>query len=308
MTLFAYHDLFLQHTLSGHPECAERLISIISHLQKSPLWQKLNFVSPRYATHDELALIHTEEHIRKIQNFCKNGGGWLDLDTYCQPHSFDIARLAVGITLETADQITRGNDVNAFCAVRPPGHHATPNQSMGFCLFNNIAILAKYIQSKDWGKSILIIDWDVHHGNGTQDAFYNDPSISYFSIHRYPFYPGTGQADEKGAGLGYGTTMNHPISIQTHPDTMVEIFCDSLTKFAKQVHPDWLLISCGFDAYAHDPVGSLGLNFEHYQRLTHHAKQIAHEYCHNRIISILEGGYALEALGKLTATHLEVLI
>jgi acetoin utilization deacetylase AcuC-like enzyme len=307
MTLLLYDDRFLMHDFSGHPECAPRLSFIMEHLKKSPLWANLKMISPREASEEELALVHTPDHIREIKNYCENGGGWLDSDTYSLDASFSVACLAAGALLTAVEHIAKREARTAFCAVRPPGHHATRDKAMGFCLFNNIAVAARFIQKKKWGRKILIVDWDVHHGNGTQDIFWEDPDVAYFSLHRFPFYPGTGSAEEIGEGPGKGNIFNLPIHMQMSVEQtlhMAEVYLESA---AKKIQPDWILISCGFDAYEKDPIGGLGFQAESYRRLTKIVKRLADQYAQGRIVSALEGGYALEALGPLAEAHIDEL-
>ena len=308
MTLLAYDKRFLEHDFSGHPECAERLTSIISHLERSDLWPKLIPVSIREVSDDELALVHTRSHIQSVRSFCEMGGGWFDADTYALASSYFIAKLACGAVLSSIEMITQGKDKTAFCAIRPPGHHATPDRAMGFCLFNNVAVAARFIQKQKWGERVLIVDWDVHHGNGTQDIFWADPTVAYFSAHRYPFYPGTGSMEEIGEGAGEGLTFNLPLGPDFALAKKVELTEKYIRDIAKKVKPDWILISCGFDAYSGDPIGGLGFEAETYAYLTRVVREVAAEFSQGRVVSVLEGGYALEALGKLAEAHIRELI
>jgi acetoin utilization deacetylase AcuC-like enzyme len=204
--------------------------------------------------------------------------------------------------------IAQGKDKTAFCAVRPPGHHATGDRAMGFCLFNNVAVAARYIQKKGWGERILIVDWDVHHGNGTQDIFWTDPTVGYFSIHRYPFYPGTGSMEEVGDRAGQGTIYNLPVGLGYGLEKTIQLAEKYMDDAVNKIKPDWILISCGFDAYAGDPIGGLGFEPETYVRLTKRVKVLAQKFSKGRIVSVLEGGYALEALGMLAECHIRELM
>lgn len=307
MTILIYDDRFLTHDFSGHPECANRLIFMLEYLRKSAIWQNLKKVAPREASEAELALVHSEEHIRDIKNYCKNGGGWLDPDTYTLDISFSVACLAAGALLAAIEHIAEGEAKSAFCAVRPPGHHATRDRAMGFCLFNNIAVAARFIQKRGWGRKILIVDWDVHHGNGTQNIFWNDADVAYFSIHRFPFYPGTGSAEEIGDGPGKGNIFNLPIDMKMSVEQALHMAEVYLENAAKKIKPDWILVSCGFDAYENDPIGGLGFQTEHYRRLTKMIRKLADQYSQGRIVSALEGGYALDALGPLAEAHIDEL-
>ena len=250
MTLLIYDDIFLQHdTGYGHPENAKRLENTVKHLKASGLWDKLRVERPRAASVEEVLLVHPQSHIETIKQIADTGGGWLDGDTVVSRASYDAAVHAAGAPLTAIDLIMKGEEKNGFCLVRPPGHHATPSIGMGFCLFNNVAIAAKYLQSKYRLEKILIVDWDVHHGNGTQDAFYNDPAVLYFSMHRYPFYPGSGRREEDGQGKGKGFNINVPLSFDTMPERYIEKFTDVMEERVNQFVPEFIIISAGFDIY-----------------------------------------------------------
>ncbi len=309
MTTIIYDDIYLKHdTGSNHPENPTRLINTIRHLQSAGVWQKLDIKKPRPATAEEIATVHSTNNIEKIAELAGSGGGYLDPDTYVSSNSYDAALSAAGACLTAVDLIMNKEANNAFCLVRPPGHHATPTRGMGFCLFNNVAIAAKYIQSKYNIDKIVIIDWDVHHGNGTQDTFYEDASVMYFSMHRYPFYPGTGKKEETGTGKGSGFTINVPLAYDTNPQTYLKIFEDTMRGKIKQFKPQFILISSGFDAYRLDPVGGLGLETIEYNTLTKLTQNIANDCCDGRIVSCLEGGYHLLDLPRCIEEHLEGLI
>ncbi len=309
MTTIIYDDIYLKHdTGSNHPENPTRLINTIRHLQSAGVWQKLDIKKPRPATAEEIATVHSTNNIEKIAELAGSGGGYLDPDTYVSSNSYDAALSAAGACLTAVDLIMNKEANNAFCLVRPPGHHATPTRGMGFCLFNNVAIAAKYIQSKYNIDKIVIIDWDVHHGNGTQDTFYEDASVMYFSMHRYPFYPGTGEKEETGTGKGSGFTINVPLAYDTNPQTYLKIFEDTMRGKIKQFKPQFILISSGFDAYRLDPVGGLGLETIEYNTLTKLTQNIANDCCDGRIVSCLEGGYHLLDLPRCIEEHLEGLI
>ena len=227
----------------------KRLENTVKHLQSSGLWDKLRVEEPRAASVEEVMLVHPQSYLETIKQIADTGGGWLDGDTVVSRASYDAAIHAAGAPLTAIDLIMKGEEKNAFCLVRPPGHHATPSRGMGFCLFNNVAIAAKYLQSKYRLEKILIVDWDVHHGNGTQDAFYNDPAVLYFSMHRYPFYPGSGRREEDGQGKGKGFNINVPISFDTMPERYIELFTDVMEQRVNQFVPEFIIISAGFDIY-----------------------------------------------------------
>ena len=309
MTVIIYDDIYLKHdTGPDHPENSARIINTIKHLRSANCWQKLDIKKPRAATEAEVSAIHSTSQIEQIAEIARSGGGYLDPDTYVSSDSYEAALNAAGAPLTAIDLIMDKKVDNAFCLVRPPGHHATPEKGMGFCLFNNVAIAAKYIQSRYSLDRIVIIDWDVHHGNGTQDAFYDDPSVMYFSMHRYPFYPGTGAEEETGKDSGSGFTINIPLSYNTEPQEYLKFFEDILEKRIKPFNPQFILISSGFDAYRLDPISGLSLEASDYNKLTKLTQNIAKDCCDGRIVSCLEGGYHLLDLPKCIEEHLNGLM
>ena len=309
MTVIIYDDIYLKHdTGPNHPENSARIINTIEHLRSANCWQKLDIKKPRAATEAEVSAIHSTSQIEQIAEIARSGGGYLDPDTYVSSDSYEAALNAAGAPLTAIDLIMDKKVDNAFCLVRPPGHHATPEKGMGFCLFNNVAIAAKYIQSRYSLDRIVIIDWDVHHGNGTQDAFYDDPSVMYFSMHRYPFYPGTGAEEETGKDSGSGFTINIPLSYNIEPQEYLKFFEDILEKRIKPFNPQFILISSGFDAYRLDPISGLSLEASDYNKLTKLTQNIAKDCCDGRIVSCLEGGYHLLDLPKCIEEHLNGLM
>ncbi len=309
MTVVIYDDIYLKHdTGPNHPENSARIINTIKHLRSANCWQKLDIKKPRAATVTEVSAIHSTSQIEQVAEIARSGGEYLDPDTYVSSDSYEAALNAAGAPLTAIDLIMDKKADNAFCLVRPPGHHATPEKGMGFCLFNNVAIAAKYIQSKYSLDRIVIIDWDVHHGNGTQDAFYDDPSVMYFSMHRYPFYPGTGAEEETGKDSGSGFTINIPLSYNTEPQEYLKFFEDILEKRIKPFNPQFILISSGFDAYRLDPISGLSLEASDYNKLTKLTQNIAKDCCDGRIVSCLEGGYHLLDLPKCIEEHLNGLM
>jgi acetoin utilization deacetylase AcuC-like enzyme len=297
-TLLVYDPLFLEHRWEGHPERPERLAVIMRALDAVPT---LGRTAPRPATLDELRLVHSDDHIEHIRRLSSQGGGWVDGDTYVTPRSFEVARLAVGALLTAVDRIAAGTAGNAFCAVRPPGHHASRDRAMGFCLFNQVAVAARYIQQRTPWKRVMIVDFDVHHGNGTQEVFIHDPSVFYLSVHRAPFYPGTGAASERGSG----TIRNLPFARGTPRPEILGAYDQALRRAAAEFQPDALLVSAGFDAYKDDPIGGLGYEIEDYRRLMEGIAAVAPA---GRIVSALEGGYNLEALGACVVAHLQPML
>ncbi len=307
-TGLVYHKDYLRHHAGAeHPERPERLESIMSHLVTTGLLEKLVMIEPYHSEIKWIAAIHTRQYIESINQACKQGYHYLDADTGISPDSYQTALLAAGGATAAADAVMEKKIDNAFCAVRPPGHHAEKDRAMGFCLFNNVAITAKYLQQKYRVKKVLIIDWDVHHGNGTQNAFYDDPTVFYFSIHQWPHYPGSGLEAEKGIGKGEGFTLNVPLPAgQTNAD-YIGVFENQLVPAAKSFKPDFILISAGFDAHAQDPLAGMQLTEDGYGQLTQIVVDLANEFCNGRIISLLEGGYHLEMLARSVAAHIEVL-
>jgi acetoin utilization deacetylase AcuC-like enzyme len=307
-TGIVYDDIYLEHETWMHPENKERLRRTVAYLKSVGLWDRLSLIKPRKATVQEVALVHKEQYISSVEQICAQGGGHLDADTVVSGRSYEVAMFAVGGLLEACDAVIRGDIMNCFCLVRPPGHHAMPDRGMGFCLFNNIAIAAKYLQKKHNIKRIAIIDWDVHHGNGTQYVFWTDPSVFYFSIHRYPFYPGTGAAEDRGGGDGEGTTLNIPFTGWEERETIVAKFEEAVRGAVTDFAPEFVLVSAGFDAYERDPIGGLGLKIEDYRRLTDVVCEMAEKTAKNRLISTIEGGYSLEGLPLMVAQHIEGLL
>jgi len=308
MALLFRDARFLEHETGAHPECADRLRSIQQTLESAGLAERFTQGTPRSATREELARVHSPAHIETIESFAKDGGGPIEADTVMSPKSFQTACLAAGTAIEAVDQVLAGNHNQAVCLIRPPGHHAVPNRPMGFCLFNNIAVAARHATEFHGLNRVLIVDWDVHHGNGTQDIFYDDEKTYFYSAHRWPFYPGTGDKHETGSGAGQGTIFNQPLSFGLSRQEYLNAFQNVLQDAAAKCQPELILISAGFDAHHADPVGSLGLESEDFASLTKLLQDAANQYCGGRLISLLEGGYNLNALAESVAVHLETLV
>jgi len=294
VTLLVTDPIYLEHRISGHVECPERLEAILDHLKKTGLLSRLRSWAARDATVDEVALCHDRAYIEVVREACERGGGWFDADTYLNGRSFAAAIRATGGVLAAIEAVREGVDRNALCLVRPPGHHATPRGGMGFCLFNNAAVGARFLRRR-----VLIVDWDVHHGNGTQDIFEQDPTVWYFSTHRFPFYPGTGSAGERGVG----NILNIPMALETPREEFVEKFEVAIRKAKREFDPEWVIVSCGFDAYEHDPIGGLNLKPEDFRTLTDILVKLDRP-----IVSVLEGGYSLEGLGPCAEHHVRGLL
>ncbi len=249
--------------------------------------------------------IHSPEYAKRVRDSCREGVKYMDsVDTPISPESYDVALAAVGGVLSAIDEVMAGNVSNAFCAVRPPGHHALRDRAMGFCLFNNVAISARYVQRKYGLSKVLIVDWDVHHGNGTQAAFYDDPTVLYFSTHQYPFYPGTGSEEEKGTGEGLGYNVNVPMPAGSGDEEYIKAFKEILKPKALEFKPDFVLISAGFDAHKDDLLGGMNVTVKGFEEMTAIVKDIAETCCNGRIVSVLEGGYNLSGLAESVEAHI----
>ncbi|MEP6963354.1 MAG: histone deacetylase, partial [Acidobacteriota bacterium] len=275
----------------------------------APLAPLLTPLKSRQATEDELALVHTRPYIQLAHREIRAGRTELSTgDTTISPGSLDAALAATGGILNAIDAVVTGKAPNAFCAVRPPGHHARPDQGMGFCIFNSIAVAARYAQRHHGLAKVLIVDWDVHHGNGTQDTFYQDGSVFFFSTHQSPWYPGTGPASETGAGPGKGATMNRPFPAGAGKAQVVSAFTEDLRRAADAFRPDLVLISAGFDSRLGDPLGGFTLEDPDFQDLTKVMLEVAAKHANGRLVSVLEGGYNLSGLAAAAAAHVKALM
>lgn len=308
-TAFIYHpDFELHDTGSSHPETKSRARILFDFMKKSDLVDQLAWLEPEPADLKWIKNNHDYDYIHHLETSCLSGENIIDQgNTRACPASFEIARLAAGAAIQGVDSVLNNNYQNAFCCCRPPGHHALYNSAMGFCFFNNVAIAARYAQEKYRIKKILIIDWDVHHGNGTQNSFYEDSSVFFFSTHQYPFYPGTGAAEDTGAGAGIEYTLNVPMRAGANIENYKNAFIHSLTPAAEKFHPELILISAGFDAHRNDPLAAISLEDEDFGELTTLVKDIANNLCQGRIVSVLEGGYNLSALPRSVYQHLNIL-
>lgn len=304
-----FHPQFLQHIAGiDHPESPQRLKVIVDHLKKVGLWDLLISKKPEVASIETLSLVHPRSYISLVEQACKQGLTALDPDTYVSQASWGAARLAAGAVVQAVDSVCSKDLDSAFCLIRPPGHHALAERAMGFCLFNNVAIAARFAKSHLGLSRILIIDWDVHHGNGTQAIFYEDPDVLYFSVHQYPFYPGTGSAQETGAAAGLGFNINIELPSGADDAFYIGAFLDSLIPKAATFKPELILISSGFDAHQDDPLAGMQLSTDGYGELTGIVRDFADKHCNGRIVSVLEGGYSLTALGPAVEAHLKVLL
>ncbi len=305
-TALIHHPIYLKHdTGIGHPETPKRYEVVMNALQSDKnLWESLREIKAEPVSKGLILAAHTKEHFKRVEGAFANGVENLDADTIVSMSSFEAARAAAGGACQAVDAVLSGEAQNAFLAARPPGHHATGEHAMGFCLFNNIAVAARYAQNKYKEiERVAIVDWDVHHGNGTQGIFFDDPSVFFFSMHQYPWYPGTGSRGEIGYGRGKGFTLNAPVKAQTSAKEQKRMFEDSINDIRKSFKPDLIMISAGFDAHESDPLGQLKLENEDFVSMTKTVKQWADEVCAGRIVSCLEGGYNLETLGETVKNH-----
>jgi acetoin utilization deacetylase AcuC-like enzyme len=307
-TGFIYDDRYLTHdTGPGHPERPERLGAIVTHLRNRGLLEKLQHLEPQPADAGWIEAVHPPAHRQRIQTLAANGGGYLDANTVVSSQSYDVAMRAAGGVAGACDMVARSDWRNAFCAVRPPGHHAERDRAMGFCLFNNVAIGARYLQSEPGIGKIAIVDWDVHHGNGTQHIFEDDPTVLYISLHQYPLYPGTGLAAERGIGAGEGFTLNLPLPAGSGDREYRAAFdrvLDRLDEFA----PEFIMISAGFDAHRDDPLAGMNLDEESYRWMARDLLNAADRHCGGRLVAVLEGGYNMAALGRSAGVCIEEML
>jgi acetoin utilization deacetylase AcuC-like enzyme len=308
MTLLYHDKRFLLHDTGMHPECAERLRQIDAQLNATGLLQQVKRIPVEPASDEDVLRVHTPQHLKAIRAFSAIGGGQIEVDTRMSPQSADVALLACGAAVDAAERVIRGEDTSALCLVRPPGHHALVDAPMGFCLFSNASIAARAAIQRLGLRRVLIVDWDVHHGNGTQDIFYEDGNVWYFSAHRFPFYPGTGRTSETGRGDGLGSTCNLPFEFGVSRKEYRAEFTARLSDFADAAKPELVIISAGFDAHRADPVGSLGLETEDFEWLTSAVQEVAATHASNRIVSLLEGGYHPQRLADCVELHLKTLL
>ena len=298
---------YLKHKNEPHPENPGRLNAIQKNIESSKYYNNLTLIQPRKATIEDIAKVHGTGYIRSVEDSCRNGVRNLDADTVISADSYQAALLSAGAGLEALDKILEGTVGNAFCAVRPPGHHAEQNKAMGFCLFNNVGVIARYAQDVKNIQKIFIFDWDVHHGNGTQHSFYKDSSIYYSSIHQYPFYPGTGGVDETGTGDGLGSNLNLPMRAYSCDADYINAIEHKLIPVIQKFNPDLIIISAGFDAHENDPLAQINLSTDCYGKMTQKLMEIANDVCNGRILSMLEGGYDYSALADSVKLHVETI-
>jgi acetoin utilization deacetylase AcuC-like enzyme len=320
-TALVYDPIFLEHlTPVNHPEKPQRIEMAIKVLEALG-WltrEGLVQIAPRMATVDELALVHDRDYIQSVKDACREvaeetarGGRktrFFATDTYVSAKSYEVAATAAGATLSAIDAVMQGQVDNAYCLIRPPGHHAMTDEAMGFCLFNNVAIGAQYALDQYKLERVMIIDYDVHHGNGTEEIFYADPRVLYFSVHQAPFYPGTGHSEDRGEGAGLGTTVNVPLPAGTGYETYEPLFRQFLPQVTDRFNPQLILVSAGYDAHWNDPLGGMELSTAAYARLTEAIIHLAQRYCEGRLVMVQEGGYSLEAMASCVASSINFML
>jgi len=299
-------DEFKKHdTGPEFPETSARIDAITEYLQESDIISSSDIIEPKTKDKEYCKLVHIDDYISRVRESCDFGAPVVDtMDNPISKDSYDIALLAVGGMVDAVDRVFTGETDNAMVIPRPPGHHAEKDQAMGFCLFNNVAIAARHAQKKYEIEKVAIVDFDVHHGNGTQHIFENDSTVMYVSTHQYPFYPGSGSEDEKGMGDAIGTTLNYPLKADTADGKILDIYNNSISDKIISFNPDLLILSSGFDGHYKDPIGGLMMTTEGYYNLSNTLVKLANEVCDGKIISALEGGYDLNALAESVGVHL----
>lgn len=304
-TGFHYDPIYLQHQPgAGHPERPARLEAAIAHLRQQHWFDALRSIPGRAAELDWIHTIHAPEYVARAEQACASGQPYLDVqDVGISADSYRAALHAAGAAMALADEVVTRRVDNAFALMRPPGHHAEASLALGFCLFNNAAVLARYLQREHGLDKILILDWDVHHGNGTQHSFEDDPSVMYVSLHQYPYYPGTGAVSETGTGAGVGATLNCPMNAGSGDAQYQQAFTERVLPAVKRFGPDAVVLSAGFDAHADDPLAQVNLSTQCYAWMTQRMLEVADQHANGRIISLLEGGYDLRALSDCVAMH-----
>ncbi len=305
---YVYDPVYLKHDTGKHPENANRLVAIMRYLERTGPWQQLISLEPRVATVEEISLVHTKQYISKVKALASRGGGKLDLDTIISPDSYDVALYAAGGTIQAVDAVLDGSLDSVFALVRPPGHHASIGRGMGFCVFNNVAIAVAYILHKYKLERIVIVDFDVHHGNGTQDVFYTTPEVLYISTHQSPHYPGTGRVDQIGQGKAKGTTVNIPLPSGCGDEEYNQVFKQIIAPVIRCFNPKIIVVSAGYDGHWSDGLAGMQLTISGFAQITDIIKQLAEEICDGRLVFSLEGGYNLTALSASVRATFEVLL
>jgi acetoin utilization deacetylase AcuC-like enzyme len=303
-----YDPIYLEHDTGDHVENSRRLVDTLSHLKETGIKERLISLPARHASLEELEMIHAPEYISYVRGKAEKGGGWLDADTVMSPKSYEAALYAAGGVLAAVEAVMNEEVDNAFALVRPPGHHAVRDRAMGFCIFNNVAVAAVFALREFSLSRVLIADFDVHHGNGTQDAFYADPGVLYFSTHQYPFYPGTGWMDETGTGKGEGTTVNFPMTAGWGDEEYLRAFNEVLVPVARRFQPELILVSAGFDPHWADHLAMMRVTITGFVQMATILKELAAQLCQGRLVFTLEGGYNLRVVASSVKATFDVLL
>lgn len=306
-TALYYSPRFLLHEAPGHPETPARLSAAWAGLERQGLLLDLPVVAPVPADLADIEQLHSAPYIRTVRAIAQDGGGWMDGDTYVNPASFDAAQLAVGAARDATMAVLGGHHENALVLVRPPGHHAVRDHAMGFCLFNNVALAANWAVTAGGARRALIVDFDVHHGNGTQDLFYERADVCFFSVHQFPLYPGSGRLQETGRGAGEGTTANLPLPPGCGDTEYLRGFDEVLAPLARRWQPDVILVSAGYDGHWRDPLANMQLTVDGYVALMERLRALAAELCGKRLVTVLEGGYNLDAVAAAVVATAQTL-
>jgi acetoin utilization deacetylase AcuC-like enzyme len=307
-TALLYNANYKLHNMGNHPESPERISSILKLIKEKKIDKNLKIISVNRPAQGEIYLVHRDYYVNYIQYMCNRGYAHIDTDTWVCKKTLSVAKSAVKAVIEGLDLIISKKVKNAFCLVRPPGHHSSPSRAMGFCFFNNVAVAARYLQKKHQVKKILIVDWDAHHGNGTQEIFYRDNSVMYFSIHQKDMFPLTGYEDEIGEGRGKGYTVNVPVKGNISAKEYVNLFEKKLNFIKGKFKPEFILVSAGFDGHKDDAYSNLSLSEKDYAKMTKLILNFADETCNGKLLSVLEGGYHLSSLQSSILLHLNQLI
>lgn len=303
-----YDPIYLEHDTGEHVENSRRLVEAISYLKETGTGEKLTWLPARPARAEELEMIHAPDYVSYVKSRAEKGGGWLNPDTVVSPKSYEAALYAAGGVLAAAEAVMEGKVSSAFALVRPPGHHAVRDRAMGFCIFNNVAIAARFAMKRFNVSRVLIVDFDVHHGNGTQDAFYADPQVLYISTHQYPFYPGTGWMEETGTGEAEGTTVNFPMAAGWGDEEYLRAFHEVLVPVARRFQPELILVSAGFDPHWADQLAMMKVSVKGFAQMAMKLKELAAELCQGHLVFTLEGGYNLQVVAASVKAVFDVLL
>lgn len=306
-TAFATTPSHARHAQPGHIERPERLDAVLTLLRNDPAWEALHHLAPAAVDLETARLVHTDAYVKRFVEAAASRAS-LDADTYTTPSSVDVALESLGAVLAVTEAVLEGTVTNGFAATRPPGHHATPDRAMGFCLLSNVALAARWAEVHVGVERTLIVDFDVHHGNGTQDVFYADPNRLFMSVHQHPLYPGTGAADEIGTGRGEGATVNVPLPPRTDVQGYLEAFRRVFAPIAARFRPELILVSAGYDAHWRDPLATMYLDAQGLGLLVRELMEWADAYCDHRLVAVLEGGYHADALAQCVLASLQVLL